>query len=118
MNVLGTEYKINPKSGSNNDPKLADANGYVDYTTKQIVIDTDVFTHTDKTVERLDIYGEDLVMHELVHAYIYESGLDCSFNQEIIVEWIAKMIDRLYESKKEVKKLGLYKKYKKDKRQS
>lgn len=90
-NVLGTEYTITTGVKDTDDPKLQNGNadGYCDFTTKQIVISEMV--EDDYTMADLETYEKKVIRHELVHAFLYESGLDSSTwaRDEEIVDWIA-----------------------------
>jgi hypothetical protein len=94
VNVLGTEYLI-IKSNPLSDPKLNNNDGYCDHTTKTIVIDT--FQETETSLGDLDDYEKQVIRHELIHAFLYESGLDgCSWaKNEEIVDWIAVQFPKL-----------------------
>lgn len=91
VNVLGTEYTI-IESSEQEDINLTDADGYCDTSIKQCVIDD------AKSVEGqvgtkgdLEAYKKKVVMHELIHAFLYESGLDVETwaRNEEMVDWIA-----------------------------
>ena len=88
VNILGQEYKI--IFGCVTDPKLETSDGYCDFTTKQIVIRSDIPV-TVNTVSDLGVYRNTVLRHEIVHAFLHESGLDSNSwgaNEEI-VDWIA-----------------------------
>lgn len=92
VNVLGTEYEIITGVDEDSDSKLAKrgADGYCDNTTKKIVVAK--FEDSDFTQEDLKVYEKDVIRHELVHAFLFESGLDASAEwavNEEIVDWIA-----------------------------
>lgn len=98
--MLGTEYTIK-QSNKVDDPNLEKNDGYCDVTTKTIVIDT--FQDTPDSKKDLDEYRKMVIRHELVHAFLFESGLDsCSWAaDEEIVDWIAvqfpKLVDAFYD---------------------
>lgn len=89
VNVLGTEYEI--LRNVKDDPKLGNrADGYCDYSTKKIVIAEMI--EDDDTLENLKMYEGKVIRHELIHAFLYESGLDVNSDwarNEEIVDWIA-----------------------------
>ena len=81
INILGTVYKIKVKTPEN-DEILAKYSwdGYCDSISKEIVImdfdkNTDFKRYNKKTKE--DYYKRTL-RHELIHAFLNESGLDAS----------------------------------------
>lgn len=88
VNILGTDYSI-IESDKINDLNLEGCSGYCDYTVKTIVIDT--FQEAPNSVKDLDEYKKQVIRHELVHAFLNESGLNCESwgRNEEIVDWIA-----------------------------
>lgn len=91
VNVLGVEYTIK-KSNKVEDLGLENCDGYCDHTTKTIVIDT--FKHYEELPDALgnmDDYEKKVIRHELVHAFLFESGLSANSwaRDEEIVDWIA-----------------------------
>lgn len=80
INVLGTKYTVFV-SIKEKDPRLVNCDGYIAPEKKWIVL--------DKT--NVDIHQKHVLTHEIVHAFLYESGLDgetWAVNEEI-VDWIA-----------------------------
>ena len=89
INVLGTEYTMK-EATENEDPALTDKDGYCDNSTKVCVIDR--MEHTDyDSIGNMLAYKNSVKRHELIHAFLYESGLDsCSWaNNEELVDWLA-----------------------------
>ena len=88
IDVLGVPYAIIPGDRSK-DPCLEKADGYCDHTTKICVIDT--LLKTSDSVGDLDAYKQQVTRHELIHAFLFESGLGCESwgGNEEIVDWIA-----------------------------
>lgn len=89
INVLGTEYTIN-EATENEDPKLTGKYGYCDSSTKTCVIDRLENTDID-SMGNMEEDKNSVKRHELIHAFLYESGLDsCSWaDNEEIVDWLA-----------------------------
>lgn len=95
VNILGTEYEI--KIGNENDyPALADMDGYMDSTTKEIVIDDMKKSEGDKQAKgNLKAYQNQCLRHEIIHAFMDESGLSHNFEhksigiEETTVDWFA-----------------------------
>lgn len=101
VNVLGEKYNI-IESNSAEDTILNDStDGYCDHTTKSIVIDT--FKKTDDSLGDLTAHRRQVIRHELVHAFLFESGLGSSSwgTDEEIVDWIAAMFPKMLEAFKE-----------------
>lgn len=96
INVLGTVYHI--KIGSKIEfPSLDDMDGYTDTTIKLIVINDMIEARKDvDSKENLAECQNQIARHEILHAFLFESGLDCntfSFSawatNEEIVDWFA-----------------------------
>jgi hypothetical protein len=90
INVLGTIYKIHTDVTPTQDPRIEYVDGFCDTTTKDIKIK--VFTPSENSVADLDGYRRKVLRHELVHAYMYESGLDINSEwgrDETLIDWIA-----------------------------
>ena len=88
VDVLGTIYTI-IKSDKTKDVKLEGLDGYCDSSVNKIVIDT--FKTNDSSKADLNRYEKEVIRHELIHAFLNESGLGgCSWGSEDeIVDWIA-----------------------------
>lgn len=98
INILGTTYKVYLNVPSTKDPCLSGAHGYTDFHSKRIVV-ADVRT-TPGWEEAGDEAVADVfactVRHEVIHAYLSESGLnsssngvDCWARNEEMVDWFA-----------------------------
>lgn len=101
VNVLGVQYKIKQLDESR-DARLKGIDGYCDFSTKEIVIDT--FVEDIDTLKDLIAYKDKVIRHELVHAFLYESGLDVNSwaRNEEVVDWIAIQFPKLLKVFKEV----------------
>ena len=92
VSILGTEYTIYVRK-EEEDSKLRTIDGYCDKTVKKIVI-CDVEREED-SCEDLNTYMKHLLRHELVHAYLYESGLGENMehkpygHEETMIDWLA-----------------------------
>ncbi len=90
IDVLGTPYTLKEvERGS--DPKLTDRNdGYTDTSIRECVVDN-MNTEEPGSKANLQGYKKGVIRHELIHAFLFESGLDsCSWavNEEMI-DWLA-----------------------------
>lgn len=92
INVLGTEYKITMCHDSE-DPRMVDADGFCDETTQEIFAETYGEDPTEPNSKKnLSVQSKKVVRHEIVHAFLHESGLaENSFlaQNEELVDWIA-----------------------------
>ena len=104
LNILGTVYKVYLNVPYEKDPSLSGAYGYTDFHGKRIVV-ADIRTVPgwedagDAAV--LDTYNC-TVRHEIIHAYLMESGLNGSSNavecwarNEEMVDWFACQMPKL-----------------------
>ncbi|MCI8632499.1 MAG: hypothetical protein HFE64_03320 [Lachnospiraceae bacterium] len=92
INVLGTIYDLIESSAAE-DENLAEMDGYCDTSAKLCVVD-DMKNAAKESFSKknLDEYKNGTKRHELIHAFMYESGLDAnSFwaQNEELVDWIA-----------------------------
>lgn len=104
VDILGTEYTIKHVEKSEDD-FLKDCDGYCDETSKSIVI-------AKKWPEfdggNFEVYKKSITRHEIIHAYLFESGLAYNFghpnrgHDETYVDWIARQFPKLLETFKEV----------------
>lgn len=98
VNILGTEYTIVEQSTSEN-PKLTDCDGYCDKTSKTIC----VITKGDSDLEDFAVYQKKVKRHEIIHAFLFESGLHENWkhdewgHDESYVDWIAVQFPKLLE---------------------
>lgn len=87
INVLGTEYKIIIEEFKN-----SDTDGYCDYTNKEIHLRSDNVNE----VGDFEYLKSKQLRHEIIHAFLAESGLQSNFqhftefgHEETMVDWIA-----------------------------
>lgn len=87
VNILGTEYKVIMEPF-----KDKDIDGYCDYTSREIRI-------RDDNVNEVGDFDELMrkqLRHEIIHAFLAESGLQSNYehykqfgHEETIVDWVA-----------------------------
>ena len=97
VDVLGIPYAI-IDGDRGKDEALEKSDGYCDHTIKACVIDT--LIPTSNSVADLDAYRKQVIRHELIHAFLFESGLGCESwgcNEEI-VDWIAYQFPKMLEA--------------------
>ena len=111
VNILGTEYTISYKSPEE-DSKLDDLEGYTDNYNKEIVIvnlkSREYFK--DEPDSKLAKVSDKILRHEIIHAFLFESGLDCNSNRsfnwatnEEMVDWFALQSPKIYEIYQELR---------------
>lgn len=98
--VLGTVYKI-IKGTKEQYPVLGNIDGFTDTSTKEIIIDT--FEVTPNSKKDLDKYEKSVMRHEIIHAFLAESGLEANSNScdawatnEEMVDWFAIQAPKIY----------------------
>lgn len=87
INILGMEYSI-VRHDPLEDAGLEDAGGYIDYTSKKIVMPSRVQAN-DQNMDDLTWLDRHCLRHEIVHAFLFESGLRQRSMDEELVDWIA-----------------------------
>ena len=91
VNILGTEYDIT-FNNTQNDSYLRDSDGYTDWSSKKIVI---CEKESDCEIEDFESYQKKVMRHEIIHAFMEESGLSVNFEhksigiEETMIYWIA-----------------------------
>lgn len=95
VNVLGTEYQIKKA-------KLQEYDGFCDWSTQQIFIED--FEKEEDSLRDLKRYEKVVLRHELIHAFLHESGLaqnsDWATNEEM-VDYFAKQFPKMIQVFKE-----------------
>ena len=97
IDVLGTPYTISYKTAEQ-DQDLKSCDGYCDKTTKQIVVKK----YDDNcNLGNYENYRKKVVRHELIHAFLFESGLHENFKKdewghdETTIDWFAVQFPKL-----------------------
>lgn len=93
MHILGTEYTL-AYSNENEDPMLKTCDGYCDKTTRRIVVSEKM---KDCDLGDFDEYQKKVTRHEIIHAFLFESGLhgdaiyktDSQEHPEMLIDWFA-----------------------------
>lgn len=100
VNILGQEYNIIFEEEGR--CKEVDANGLCEGYSKEIYIDD--FETTKETVLNSDEYKRKVLRHELIHAFLIESGLDANSwaRNEEMVDWFAYQLPKMFKVMKEL----------------
>lgn len=110
INILGTIYTIIHKSISE-DNKLQEMEGYTDVYGKNIIIGKIEERDWCKTepIERVNIIKNKILRHEIIHAFLFESGLDVNSDRsyswatnEEMVDWFALQGPKIYDAYKQL----------------
>jgi hypothetical protein len=99
VNILGTDYKIVMDSDEKDMPDNAD--GCCDHSIKEIrIIKMDPTARN--SLGDLSEYKKKVLRHEIIHAFLFESGLGCNFqhaeqfgHDETMVDWFAFQFPKL-----------------------
>lgn len=97
INVLGTEYTISMCT-LEEDQYLQKCDGYCDKTSKKIVVRAEP---EENELDDYRVYLNKITRHEIVHAFLFESGLQENFkhdewgHDEIMVDWVAVQFPKL-----------------------
>ena len=96
ISILGTDYTLGFAT-EKDDPELKNLSGYCMPSRKKIVI--------DKDTKDPDVTHKWVIRHEIVHAFLYESGLDkeapWADAEEQLVDWIALQFPKMVKAMQE-----------------
>ena len=98
VKILDTEYSIQLLH-EEDDPKLKECDGYTDFTSKKIVV-CNRRSDDKMQVENPEIIIAKVARHEMVHAFLSESGLGVNSwaDNEEVVDWIAIQFPKMREA--------------------
>ena len=101
INILGTNYEIIFKS-IDEEPRLKENWGFTDFHTKEIYITDDIEKETENSCKNLIDFKNKVMRHEILHAFLYESGLRENSNSivawaenEEMIDWFAIQIPKI-----------------------
>ena len=104
VDILGTKYKIVMDAPEEMLPE--DADGAMDQSLKRIVIAK--FVSDRNSIKNLDDYRKKVLRHEIIHAFLYESGLwnnssgvSAWGQSEEIADWMAIQSPKLFKAFKD-----------------
>ena len=81
-----------------------EADGYCDQSSRRIVLRTE---DEDDDIDNYSVYLKKNTRHEIVHAFLYESGIGGNFqhtqwgHEETMVDWIAYQFPKLLQAFKD-----------------
>ena len=101
VNILGTEYEIVIDAPDEMLPP--DSDGAMDHSIKRIVVAK--FVPDERSIKDLEAYRKKVLRHEIIHAFLYESGIwnnsgSCEAwgTDETITDWIAIQSPKLFKA--------------------
>lgn len=86
IDVLGTTYRIKFQTAEEN-PKLKENDGLAELYSKEIILNQ--IRSDEDTFDNLEEYANKTLRHELIHAFLFESGLWNYSKDEILVDMLA-----------------------------
>lgn len=106
--VLGTKYKIIVEN-ENKEARLVENWGFCDFHTKEIYLRDDLGEETKDSCKNQKDFKNKVIRHEILHAFLYESGLrenskGCTAwaENEEMIDWFAIQIPKLVKLYKEL----------------
>ena len=110
VNILGTTYNIAEVS----DDKNKGLAGATDFYTKTIEIADMQGINSDALItDDIESFRKAVLRHEIVHAFLYESGMDMQSGEceswaknETVVDWFALQGQKIYSAWQEVGCIG------------
>lgn len=95
INILGQPYKLIFETEQEN-IKLLGHDGYCDWTSRTIVIDKEILTTRSKdSLDDVSQFCKKVIRHEIIHAFLIESGLERYSSNELFVDWIARQWEKI-----------------------
>ena len=108
INILGTPYEIIEQSPEEN-PKLEEACGVCEQYSKKIILADFLRDPKDKmTVEYPEEFRKKVLRHEIIHAFLGESGLRGESEwaeSEEMVDWFAIQFEKIHKAFEEANAL-------------
>ncbi|MGL5915730.1 MAG: hypothetical protein ACRCZG_05670 [Culicoidibacterales bacterium] len=105
VNVLGTDYSIKYMEDKENKifPRQ-EIQGMCEFHSKEIFIRKQ--EQTLEVMRKIELFEHAVLRHEIVHAFMYESGLDSSWaRNEELIDWIALQVPKMEKAMKSVHSL-------------
>lgn len=110
--ILGTDYTMFFENDEK-EPRLKENWGFCDFHAKEIYIRDDINKETVDSCRNLEDFKKKVMRHEILHAFLYESGLrentfksNAWAENEEMVDWIAIQFPKLVKIYKELDILG------------
>lgn len=108
LNILGTEWTLEAVHQTD-DKYLMNADGYADKTLHKIVVCG--FPPDDSDLGNWEPYFKKCMRHEIIHAYLFESGLHENFvhpeagHDETFIDWVAVQFPKIMKTFQEANAL-------------
>ena len=93
VDILGTEYTVTRNTSA---IEGMGVDGICNLFDKKIIYkDLKDFLGKEDTVTAKMVRREEVIRHEVIHAFFVESGLPICGNDEVLVDWLAKQIPKI-----------------------
>lgn len=95
VNILGSEWTVKSATEAE-EPRLESKNGFTDWTAKLICLEREPQGDIG-----METYMNKVIRHELIHAFMFESGLAESWKhdefgqEETVVDWFAYQMPKI-----------------------
>lgn len=103
VHILGSVWCIKEQTIEDN-PLFENCDGYCDWTVRELVIERE----QEGTLGNMETYMRKVLRHEIVHAFLFESGLyeasapvDSWARNEEMIDWVARQGPKIYAAWKE-----------------
>ena len=93
VDILGEQYEVLDSTDERFDS--LNAVGLCEWWDKKILIKKDIGKPDENTMLNLTAYRNNIIKHEVIHAFLFESGMVDYERDELLVEWIARNLDRM-----------------------
>lgn len=107
VDILGTKYKVIFATEEER-PYLNGVDGYMDHSIKEIVVGR--FKKGPMSIGDLNSYTKKVLRHEIIHAFLYESGLwnnsgdvEAWAQSEEMTDWFSIQFPKILRAFQEVK---------------
>lgn len=101
VNILNTNYKIIFKN-EDKESRLKENWGFTDFHTKEIYVRDDIDKENEDSCKNLVDFKNKVLRHEILHAFLYESGLRENSHKvfawaenEEMIDWFAIQIPKI-----------------------
>ena len=101
IRILGVPYAFRMTTDKD-DMALCDNNGYCDAYAKVIAIEREFHDNHPNSIKDPIAHQQTVKRHEVIHAYLFESGLTGYAENEELVSWIAWQFPKLIETFQEI----------------
>lgn len=101
VNILGTVYTVKEEDDEFFDKYGID--GYCEWFTKEIYIRKGLETPDETKMYAPELYKDNVILHEIIHAFFFEAGMQDYDRDERLTEWMARNIRKIINAFDEAK---------------